>query len=253
MNSYNGGKSGAGTYQQIINKIPPHSTFVSLFAGHCGIFRNIRRAPLSILNDNNPRVIQTWEKYLPRFNYDVKKQFLQGELFESSERPTVLLNCCDYSAIIRELHHNSDTFIFCDPPYPFDTRRSQQKLYLDDWETSERHEVFLKTILPLRSLVMVCSYSNDLYNDLLKDWHRHSFMSTTRRGLREETIYFNYEPPTLLHDFRYLGNNYRERENIKRKTKRALAKFDRLPELERAAILSAITAQYKPTITKIIL
>ena len=50
----------------------------------------------------------------------------------------------------------------------------------------------------------------------------------------------NYPPPTRLHDYRYLGDNYRQRERIKRKKQRWAAKWARLDILERQAILSAL-------------
>ena len=74
----------------------------------------------------------------------------------------------------------------------------------------------------------------------------------TRGGLREEIIYFNYPNPEILHDFQYLGHNYRERERIKRKVLRFEQKMNRLPDVERAAILSNIIAKHKHTVTRLI-
>jgi hypothetical protein len=50
----------------------------------------------------------------------------------------------------------------------------------------------------------------------------------------------NYEAPVELHEYRYLGNNFRERERIKRKTKRWTAKLQSMPILERQALLCAM-------------
>ena len=47
-------------------------------------------------------------------------------------------------------------------------------------------------------------------------------------------------PPLELHDYAYLGDNYRERERIKRKKTRWVAKLRGMDELERRAILWAI-------------
>lgn len=57
----------------------------------------------------------------------------------------------------------------------------------------------------------------------------------------------NYPAPSILHDFRYLGKNYRERENIKEKTKRHILRLKRMPANERSAIISAIIQEYKET------
>lgn len=260
MKPYNGGKAGAGTYQHIINHIPPHSTFVSLFAGHCGVFRNIRRAAVSILNDNNPAVIDTWKKTLKTTNVIVTEDFAQSNILFNPEldlpaRPIVILRNNDYGALLQRLNPSYDTFIYCDPPYPFSTRGSQARLYMDNWETDEEHLIFLRQIRAAKFNCMVSCYANEMYDNALIDrsgWNYYKFKSTTRNGLREETIYFNYPPPQILHDFQYLGRDYRERENIKRKTRRALDKMQRLPPKERTAILSAIVNEYKEATQKLI-
>jgi hypothetical protein len=43
-----------------------------------------------------------------------------------------------------------------------------------------------------------------------------------------------------LHDYRYLGDGWRERDRIKQKTKRWIGRFDKLPILERRFILQAL-------------
>jgi len=42
-----------------------------------------------------------------------------------------------------------------------------------------------------------------------------------------------------LHDYRYLGRGFRERERIKRKKQRWMERLVRMPRLERCAILAA--------------
>ena len=50
----------------------------------------------------------------------------------------------------------------------------------------------------------------------------------------------NYPPPQELHDYSFLGADYRERERIKHKIKRWTDRLKSLPPLERAAILEAL-------------
>ena len=50
----------------------------------------------------------------------------------------------------------------------------------------------------------------------------------------------NFPPPLELHDYRYLGRNFRERERIKRKKLRWLNRLHRMDSLERHAIMMAI-------------
>lgn len=55
--TYPGGKSQAGTYQQIINLIPPHSTYIETHLGSGAIARAKRPAGRNILIDLDPGVI----------------------------------------------------------------------------------------------------------------------------------------------------------------------------------------------------
>lgn len=57
----------------------------------------------------------------------------------------------------------------------------------------------------------------------------------------------NYQLPEVLHDFQYLGKNFREREKIKRKVTRTIGRLNRMAAVERSAIISAIVNQYKST------
>lgn len=249
---YNGGKSGNGTYQQIINHIPPHGIYIAPFAGHDGVFQKIRRADISILNDKDSRVIERWRHASILKNCLVCENYMQGSLFEQPEKPIVILRNQDYSSIIAKFKDTADAFIYCDPPYKMDTRKSGKKIYLFDWMEDREHEDFLNLAITCNCGVMISAYESDLYNDMLKGWNTHRFMSMTRTGLRQEIIYYNYPKPTILHDFQYLGKNYRERERIKRKVTRFENKMNRLPEIERAAILSNIIAKNKSTVTRLI-
>ncbi|MCP4267865.1 MAG: hypothetical protein GY777_20230 [Candidatus Brocadiaceae bacterium] len=52
----------------------------------------------------------------------------------------------------------------------------------------------------------------------------------------------NYNVSVELREYGYLGNNFREHERIKRKTKRWTARLQSMLTLERQALLSAIDA-----------
>ncbi len=57
---------------------------------------------------------------------------------------------------------------------------------------------------------------------------------------------FNFPEPIALHDYRYLGEDFRERERIKRKKQRWVNRLHVMPALERRALLNAITEAWKP-------
>ena len=57
-----------------------------------------------------------------------------------------------------------------------------------------------------------------------------------------EWIWMNYPNLAYLHDYRYLGDDFREREKIKLKLKRWAARYKSMPALERQALLSTLQA-----------
>ncbi len=251
LKNYNGGKLGNGTYQNIINHVPPHSIYVSPFAGHDGVFQKMRRADISIINDKDQRVIERWKTAAILKDCIVCENFQQGSLLDTPTQPVVILRNQDYAGLIARFKDTAGCFIYCDPPYVMATRRSKKKIYLFDWPDEVQHLEFLSMAITATTSVMISAYESELYNDMLQGWNVHRFNSMTRTGLREETIYYNYPKPTILHDFQYIGKDYRERERIKRKVLRFDAKLNRLPADERAAILSNIIAKNKATITKL--
>jgi len=62
----------------------------------------------------------------------------------------------------------------------------------------------------------------------------------TRRGVRTESLWMNYQAPATIADFSYVGSGFRERERIKRKVERWIGKLEAMPQIERAALLSAM-------------
>src|SRR5438105_1941641 len=111
ISHYNGGKNGNGTYQTIINHIPPHKKYVEPFLGSGAIYYNKLPALISILNDKDQNIMKSYG--------------------DDAHLPTgVIINCMDASVIINQLSEDSsDTFIYCDPPYLMETRTSKRRLY----------------------------------------------------------------------------------------------------------------------------
>jgi DNA adenine methylase len=56
---------------------------------------------------------------------------------------------------------------YLDPPYPHDTLLSKHGYGDNDID----HEALLKALLDVPYYVMLSGYENDLYSDMLKDWH----------------------------------------------------------------------------------
>lgn len=58
--------------------------------------------------------------------------------------------------------------------------------------------------------------------------------------MKPECVWFNYPPPTALHDYRFLGEDFHDRCRLGRKIARWSRRLAALPPLERAAILDAL-------------
>ncbi len=140
------------------------------------------------------------------------------------------------------------------------TRKSKRQLYAFEFADEAKHCLLLHAATHCHADVMISTYENKLYDSFLlprqlegnREWHKHKFPAMTHAGIATECIYMNYPPPTVLHDFRYIGKNYRERERIKKKVNRHRARLDRLPASERTAILSALVQQFNETVNTII-
>jgi len=227
--TYNGGKEASGVYQAIINQIPPHDVYIEGCLGNGAIFRKKSLAPGSSIGlDKDGDVIRKWESMKPEPCIRLYKKDLLKYLEFLFTSPL----------------NNRLTFIYIDPPYLRSTRRGQKDLYKHEMEF-KRHQLMLALCRSLECNIAISSYKNKLYDALLSDWRRIDFPSSTRNGQAIESLYMNYPEPQVLHDYRYLGKNFRERERIKNKTKRQLSKLSKLPVLERMALLSAINQNFK--------
>lgn len=229
--TYNGGKGGNGTYQSIINHIPKCSRLVEVFGGSCAISRMIRLPGLTVINDIDRSI---YEKLI------LLATHLKGT--------AVIVENKSYEDLIVKYDDDgsSDTFFYLDPPYLFSTRKSSKPLYKYEFSESD-HIEFLSMAKTVRSNCMISHYPCELYNNELKGWQTFDFESNTRQGMRTERIYMNYDTPQILQDYRYLGKDYIERQQIKRKTERWLNRLAQLPDMERTALLSAVIGKYNDT------
>jgi site-specific DNA-adenine methylase len=231
IESYPGGKGASGSFQQIINEIRPHNQLIIPFLGNCAVARNISRANITIGIDTSAQIIKCWEEMNLEFIEVMVAdgiQFLNTNLFYNREH-----------FFFEEME--TRTVIYCDPPYPIESRSSKRKMY--DRELSmDEHLMLLKILKKQKCDVLISTYENDLYKSELKDWRLKKYQSMSRNGLREEWLFMNYDVPRELHDYSYLGHNYRERERISRKVKRNVSKILNLPILERKAIIKELVA-----------
>ena len=131
------------------------------------------------------------------------------------------------------------TLIYCDPPYLMSTR-SGRRIYEHEFSSSQ-HRRLLRCLPDLRCMVMISGYWSEMYAEALQGWSSIQFEAMTRGGhTATEWLWFNFPAPIELHDYRYLGRDFRERERIKRKKQRWAARLARMPDLEMQSLFSAM-------------
>lgn len=218
--AYPGGKSGSGVYQQIINQIPPHDVYIEPFLGGGSVLTHKKPAACSIAIDVDSNVVDSWQY---------------------SEQPGCIFINSDAISFLKSYDWKGGEFVYADPPYPFDVRSSKRAIYAHEFGTVEQHEALLRVLLSLPCMVAISGYESSLYKSMLQGWRSISFNSVTRSGrVAREWLWMNYPEPVELHDYRYLGNNFREREKITRQKRRWRARLLRMSSLQRYALLSSI-------------
>jgi DNA adenine methylase len=228
VSSYFGGKGGSGTYQTIINEIRPHHTYIEPFLGGGSIMLHKAKAAKNIGIDLDDKVIQTW---IARKEPEIQLSTYCG---------------IKYLEGLAETGVREKTVIYCDPPYPLSSRKSQKEVYRHEMSDKE-HQRLLDVLLRLSTNylvdILLSTYPNELYKEaLFESWTLLTYNSTTRQGPATEWLFMNYDNHEgLLHDYSFIGENYRERERIKKKIDRHVARLRELPAPERNAILHAIT------------
>lgn len=246
--TYPGGKNGAGVYQSIINQMPPHTVYIEPFLGGGAVMRYKRPAAVNIGCDLDAGVIASFKEHgsaiasdATRSHVDSRRPPRPGCIVTRSEE--VLHRFLERDAIefLRDYQWTGGELIYCDPPYMHETRGRTDfyKYEMDD----RQHRDLLRVCMQARAMVILSGYHTTLYSEMLAAWRHVTFQTTNRAGaLTTEHLWMNYPEPQALHDYRYLGKNFREREGIKRRQSRWLANMDSLPVLERKALLSLLSS-----------
>jgi hypothetical protein len=150
--------------------------------------------------------------------------------------------------------------IYCDPPYMRHTcaTRCRYKFDLTDVD----HRRLLRVLQDLNALkdppmLMISGYDSELYREILTPptgspahleniatrhpWSHTTFQAMTRGGKQAtEHLWFNFAPPQVLHDYRFMGTGFRDRERIKRRQQHWVNRLKKMPEAEKQALLNAI-------------
>lgn len=217
--TYPGGKGAEGVAQTIINQQPPHDVYIEPFLGGGSILAAKREAELNIGIDLDPAAIGKFADGGSRWQFSCENgiQWLGALRFDEKR------------------FAGKRVLIYCDPPYMMETRRNYAKMYRFEM-TDLQHSAFLSFIVHSPHMVQVSGYDSLMYRTWLEDWRCVKFRAATRHGVRTECLWMNYAEPEQLHDYSFLGRNFRERQNIRRKARRWVSRLHSLPRLQRLAI-----------------
>lgn len=214
MTGYLGSKGGSGTFQNIIAIMPPHDTYIET---HLGSGVVMKRKPPAITNigiDLDPNSLEAFE----------------------CDYPVELINTNSHQ-YLKNYKFTGNELLFCDPPYLAETRTSRHKYRYE--YTDANHSKLLSILKKLSCKIILSGYPSTLYDKKLNDWNTVEYQSMTRGGIRTEKLWFNYELDSLYWSS-YAGKDFTDRQRIKRKAERWKKNYERLPENEKIAILSAL-------------
>lgn len=251
-----GSKNGSGVKERIISEMPPHDVFIEPFAGTGIIGRTKKHSRLHIYNDIDPAapifsalkrncsavaVDRIPNPTIPAGNY-IKID--ADRIDRITDMAGNIVMCGDAISQLRALipAMPADTLIYIDAPYLGYVRSYNRRSYYKyEMKTQAEHEKLLDFVKALPFMVMISHYDCFLYAAVLNDWRRIYIPTVNRGGKRVmETVWMNFPEPFIFHDTRFLGQNFRERERIKRKKLRWIKRLSNMSRLDRASILDAI-------------
>lgn len=221
MTGYLGSKAASGAFQTIISLMPPHDTYIETHLGSGAVMLRKPPAVKSIGIDLDAEAVA-------RVSLTLQQEKFQGDV--------ELLSRCSHD-FLKEYPFTGNELVYADPPYLHDTRTSNKR-YRHEY-TEDDHLALLDILKSLNCSVILSGYPSPLYDDALSDWNTKEYQSMTRGGVRTEKLWFNYD-----HDAAYwasfAGNNFTDRQRIKRKAQRWAKNYSALPPGERRAILAAL-------------
>jgi len=220
MGHYNGGKGSDGVFQTIINQMPPHRVYIEAFLGAGSVLRQKRPAESTIAIERDGHVL--------------------ASLWRGNEIPGLELVEADAIHWLKARRWRGDELVYADPPYLMQTRRHQDGYYRHELSTAD-HRRLLRVLKALPVPVLLSGYWSELYGCELQGWRNISFTAWTRRHQQTtEWLWMNFPEPQALHDYHWLGSNFREREKLTRQQRRWRARLARMTPLQRGALLWAI-------------
>jgi len=219
--SYPGAKSQDGVYQLIIGQMLPHRTYVEAFCGEGWVYRHKLPAEQSILIDLSPSSWLTME----------------------GQKPACIVRFDDALKVLPELDLDDSALVYCDPPYLM-SERAGRIYYRHEFYLRE-HRRLLKILRGLKCMVLLSGLPSQLYREELFDWRCVRYTARTRGKTYTECLWANYaEPCRFLHDWRYAGKNFRQRQAFRRLADRWLARLEAMDARKQGYLLHRLQERY---------
>lgn len=227
--SYFGGKGAPGTVRTIINAMPSHDIYIEPFLGTGRLLRHKHPAPFgSVGFETDPDLVRAWESVRTPDIHIAQADALRG-------LPQLIAHLRDQGARPERI------LVYCDPPYLMHTRRSAAMVYHREWCVKD-HIAFLMMVASLSCKVMISHLPCPEYSTALEAWHTFTFHNVTRHGRQLEQVWCNFPPSADLHEYTYIGSNFRERERFKRQFAILQRRVATLPPAARIAALALLEA-----------
>lgn len=217
---YPGGKGHC--YQRLISMMPPHRIYIETHLGGGAVLRNKRPAVASFGIERDERVVERWQA------------------MKTADTTIVQGDALDF---LRGYAFTGEELVYCDPPYPKETR-AKARLYRYEY-THDDHVRLLACLRRLPCMVIVSSYDNKLYVETLHDWRVVRFPGASHCGPRIETAWLNFPQPAVLHDFSHAGEDFRDRERVRRRRAGLSHRIDALQPVERNALFRELASRYR--------
>ncbi len=198
--------------------MPPHTTYIEGFLGGGAVARHKRLASRNIVLDKSEAAIRVWDY------------------------PGWEAHHADFFEWIQDVPLSLSTLIYLDPPYLLDARLSGRLFYEEEMADEASHIRLCQLVRELKCMVMVSHYPHELYSSMLTSWRCETFQAIDRAGRRRtEAVWMNFPESIALHDYRYLGDDFTDRQRIKRKQERWRRRLLTMPAQERYAMLSVFS------------
>lgn len=245
---YFGAKSGSGVAERIICEIPPHLTFIEAFAGSAAVTRRKLPCRSAIVIDSEAAACNKLRR-IPGLTVVCDDALAWLGHF-------LLTRSVDGAA--------SDAVLYLDPPYLFEARATgKRQRYAHEFGEEWQHVELLDCLRRLATAgvpVLISHPRHPLYEQKLLDpstfaavtvglpWRVIDYRYGTRGGPFADALWCSFPSPTSLHDYRFVGADYRQRELIKRKVKRWQSKFQALPPVQQRIIFDALADLLPPEV-----